>query len=320
MEDMADGRTRRQLMQRAPGELESINEELKKSILRRLPQPGEWRSGVAGLTLVRREDANRLHTFYTPFIGVTIQGVKHTVLGREEYHYGACHCFVTGVDMPSESYVSAASPEEPFLALSIDLNRTVIADLIAAMPPDPSPGDEKIGAAVEKISPKVLLAFLRFVTLLDEPDEIPIVAPILVREIHHRLLLGPQGGWLRSVCSLGTKSNHIARIISWLRDNFRAPLHVNELADMAHMSPSAFFRHFKQVTTLSPLQYQKTLRLYEARRLMLTQGLDATGAAYDVGYESTTQFIREYKRQFGEPPLRHITRLRAETTADGGAQ
>ena len=142
-------------MQRAPGELESINEELKKSILRRLPQPGEWRSGVAGLTLVRREDANRLHTFYTPFIGVTIQGVKHTVLGREEYHYGACHCFVTGVDMPSESYVSAASPEEPFLALSIDLNRTVIADLIAGMPPAPSPGDEKIGAAVEKISPKV---------------------------------------------------------------------------------------------------------------------------------------------------------------------
>lgn len=285
-------------MQRAPGELESINEELKKSILRRLPQPGEWRSGVAGLTLVRREDANRLHTFYTPFIGVTIQGVKHTVLGREEYHYGACHCFVTGVDMPSESYVSAASPEEPFLALSIDLNRTVIADLIAGMPPAPSPGDEKIGAAVEKISPKVLLAFLRFVTLLDEPDEIPIVAPILVREIHHRLLLGPQGRMAAIRLLAGHKKQSYRPDHQLVTRQFPRPLHVNELADMAHMSPSAFFRHFKQVTTLSPLQYQKTLRLYEARRLMLTQGLDATGAAYDVGYESTTQFIREYKRQF----------------------
>lgn len=302
-------------MQETQDELESINEELKTAIVRRLPEPGQWRADVAGLTLVRREDANRLHTFYTPFIGVTVQGMKHTVLGKEEYHYGAYHCFVTGVDMPSESYVGMASPREPFLALSIDLDRFVLAGLVAGMPPQtPSRGDAQTGAAVAPISPKVLRALLRLVALLDEPEEIPVLAPMLVREIHYRLLLGPQGGWLRAACSLGTRTNHIARAITWLRDNFRAPLLVNELAEMVHMSPSAFFRHFKQVTTLSPLQYQKTLRLYEARRLMLTEGRDVAGAAYDVGYESPTQFIREYKRQFGEPPLRHITRLRGDAS------
>ena len=213
--------------------------------------------------------------------------------------------------MPSESYITVASDEEPFLALSLDLDRSLVAQLAAEIP-HPARTEQGMGksVAVMEADAKVMAAFLRLTELLDEPEEIPIMAPMLIREILYRLLLGPQGAWLRTICSLGTASNQVAQAVTWLRENYKAPLQVEELAQRVGMSSSSFFRNFKQMTTLSPLQFQKTLRLYEAQRLMLTNEYDVASAAYAVGYESSTQFIREYKRMFGDPPRRDVSRKR----------
>lgn len=164
--------------------------------------------------------------------------------------------------------------------------------------------------AVAEVDPDVLDAFLRLAELNEKPEQIPVLAPMIIREIHYRLLIGPQGERLRMVNTLGTQSNQIAKSITWLRDNYREPLQVDKLARKLNMATSTFHKHFRQVTSLSPLQYQKRLRLYEAQRLMLSENEDAAVAALAVGYESPTQFNREYKRLFGEPPHRHVSRLK----------
>lgn len=143
-----------------------------------------------------------------------------------------------------------------------------------------------------------------------EPEEIPVMAPLLVREIHHRLLLGSQGGWLRAICAGGSAGSRVAKAVSWIRGNFKNPLSVPELAKNAGMSESSFFRVFREVTSLSPLQFQKTLRLYEAQRLLVSGAANVENTAYAVGYESVSQFVREYKRMFGEPPKRDTARRR----------
>jgi transcriptional regulator GlxA family with amidase domain len=164
--------------------------------------------------------------------------------------------------------------------------------------------------AVVEVDPDVLDAFLRLVELLDRPEQIPVLAPMIIREIHYRLLIGPQGERLRMINTLGTQSNQIARSITWLKENYREPLQVDELARKVNMATSTFHRHFRQVTTLSPLQFQKRMRLFEAQRRMLVENEDASIAALAVGYESPTQFNREYKRQFGEPPHRNVNQIR----------
>ena len=166
------------------------------------------------------------------------------------------------------------------------------------------------GLSVADVDPDILHAFLRLVELLEKPEQIPILGPLIVREIHYRLLIGPQGEFLRRLNTLGTQSNQIAQAITWLRDNYREPLQVDKLAQKVNMATSTFHRHFKEVTTLSPLQFHKRLRLYEAKRLMLTESKDASSASLAVGYESPTQFNREYKRLFGEPPHRDVMRMR----------
>ncbi|WP_302540769.1 AraC family transcriptional regulator [Bilophila wadsworthia] len=298
-------------MREQRAELERMNEQLKEKILSRMAEPGSHPTAISGFNLVRRVQANELRVFYRPFIGLTVQGFKRTIVGKAEYSYGEYHCFVAGVDMPSESYITVASDEEPFLALSLDLDRSLVAQLAAEIP-HPARTEQGMGksVAVMEADAKVMAAFLRLTELLDEPEEIPIMAPMLIREILYRLLLGPQGAWLRTICSLGTASNQVAQAVTWLRENYKAPLQVEELAQRVGMSSSSFFRNFKQMTTLSPLQFQKTLRLYEAQRLMLTNEYDVASAAYAVGYESSTQFIREYKRMFGDPPRRDVSRKR----------
>lgn len=299
-------------MREQRAEREEINRQLKEKVLGRASDPGRHPTAISGFHLVRRVRANELCVFHRPFIGLTVQGCKRTLVGKGEYSYGEYHCFVAGVDMLSESYITIASDEEPFLALSLDLDRSLVARLAAEMP---SPSRRTPGAgksvAVMEADAKVMTAFLRLAELLDEPEEIPIMSPMLIREIHYRLLLGPQGTWLRTICSLGTTSNQVARAVTWLRENYKTPLQVEELAQRVGMSSSSFFRNFKQMTTLSPLQFQKALRLYEAQRLMLTSEYNVANAAYAVGYESSTQFIREYKRMFGEPPRRDVSRKRA---------
>ena len=165
------------------------------------------------------------------------------------------------------------------------------------------------GVAVMPAEPKVALAFLRLLELLDEPEDIPVMAPLLIREIHHRLLLGPQGDWLVAVCA-GAAGSRVAEAAGWLRANYTSRFSVTELAKNVGMSESAFFRAFRELTTLSPLQFQKTLRLYEARRLLSLRQTNVENAAFAVGYESASQFVRDYKRLFGEPPKRDVMRMR----------
>jgi AraC-like DNA-binding protein len=242
---------------------------------------------------------------------VIVQGFKCSIIGNKEYHYSEGHCLIVGVDMPSKNYIIAASQKRLFLAISLDpLGRSLVARLAAEMPYSSKGNYSCKGVAVAEADPKILSAFLCLIDLLDEPEDISILVPMIVREIYYRLLKGSQGEWLRRVCTLGTQTNQIARAISWLRENYKEAFGVEMLAKKVNMATSTFHRHFKEVTNLSPLQFQKQLRLYEAQRLMILDNIGVNTAAHRVGYESSTQFIREYKRLFGEPSHRNIANIR----------
>ena len=292
--------------------LERTNSLLKEKLLRWVPGAGRYPTAIEGLAISRRDGATQSEcSFYKPLVAVTVQGSKRSIIGSEEYRYGKNNCLVVGVDLPSVNHITEASPEQPFLAVSLDLDKYLITQLAAEiLPLSRSRNGSYKGMAVAEVDPDVLGAFLRLVELLEKPEQIPVLAPMIIREIHYRLLIGPQGERLRMVNTLGTQSNQIARSITWLRDNYKEPLQVDELARKVNMATSTFHRHFRQVTTISPLQFQKRLRLYEAQRLMLVENEDASLAGLAVGYESPTQFNREYKRLFGEPPHRHVSRLK----------
>lgn len=297
-------------------DIAAINAQLKEKLLRQTPEAGRRPTAIPGFMLTRRIDANELRNFfYNPMVGITVQGHKRSRIGTEEYEYGEGHCLIAGVDIPSVSYITSATAEKPFLAVSLDLNRGLLAQIVAEFRHLPKCKTFNKPAAVTEADPKVLEAFLRLMNLLEEPEEISLMAPMLIREIHYRLLLGPQGEWLRTVCTLGTRTNQIAEAISWLRHNFKEPLQVEMLATRVGMATSTFHRHFKEVTGISPLQFQKQLRLYEAQHLLLFDGYDVNNAAFAVGYESTTQFIREYKREFGAPPRTDVNRLLTRNNA-----
>ena len=170
--------------------------------------------------------------------------------------------------------------------------------------------------ALGAVTPTLLESFKRLTDLLDEPDAIEVLAPLVQREIHYRLLTSDQAGRLRQLASVGSQSHLVARAIEWLKTNYASPLRIEDLADRVHMSPSSLHHHFRQLTAMSPLQYQKWLRLNEARRLMLTEGFDAASAAFEVGYESPSQFSREYARLFGAPPRRDVVSLRKQAVPD----
>lgn len=288
---------------------------LREMCLRRMPAPGDYPTPVPGFVLHRRDEPHKPENcFNRPILAVTVQGAKRTVVGGEEYRYGAGHCLLAGVDMPNMSHITDASPERPYLVLSLDLDSHLTARLAAGLPPARAREALK-SSAVSPTDPEVLRAFLRLMELLDRPEHIPVLAPITLREIHLRLLLGPQGELLRALNTQGTKSNQVFQGINWLRDNVKAPLDVDALARRLNMAPPTFRKHFKAVTGMSPGAYHKHLRLYEAQRLMLVEAADAARAAYAVGYENLPQFYREYKRLFGAPPARDARRLREKAPA-----
>ena len=241
-----------------------------------------------------------------------LQGRKKSIIGMEEYIYGEGQCLVVGVDVPSSFYVMDGTEDAPFLCLSLAVDSFLLTRLAAEVPPSPeSPSASSMrGVSVENVDVAVLDAFSRLMDLLDRPEHISMLAPMIIKEIYYRMLLGPQGDFLRRFHTLGSQSTQIAQAVTWLRDNYRSPLQVEELARRVNMATSTFHRHFKEVTSLSPLQFHKRLRLFEAQRLMLAERVDAASAGLAVGYESPTQFNREYKRLFGEPPHRNITRLK----------
>ncbi|NTW51090.1 MAG: AraC family transcriptional regulator [Chlorobiaceae bacterium] len=288
-----------------------IHHALANKIARWTEQDNQSSSAIPTLSLFRRDAPSEpISYIHEPSICLIAQGAKRVLLGEEVYVYDANHFLVTSVGLPVVAQVIEASTERPYLGLKLSLNHQAIAEL---MMDDslPSPGSRQAhrGMAVGEVSAPLLNAFLRLMDLLDEPDDIPILAPLIEREIFYRLLVGDQGLRLRQIVEAGSQSHQIARAIEWLKNNFTQPLRVNDLASYASMSTSSLHHHFRSLTAMSPLQFQKWLRLQEARRLMLTEHEDAATAALRVGYESPSQFSREYSRQFGAPPLRDIRSL-----------
>ena len=287
-------------------ELRRINGELKRRILRHLPVPGKQATAVKGLTLSRRQEINKAdNCFGTPSVAAIVQGGKCALIGDREYRYKEGQFCITGVDLPSAFYILHPSEEKPFLSVILDLDSQLISRLAMEMPPaSEKQGGRGGGLSIGELDADLLQCFLRLVELLDNSELIRICSPMVIREIHYLLLAVPQGESLRQLNTLGTQSNMIAQAISWLKDNYKEPLHVDELARRANMSSSTFHRHFKEITGLSPLQFHKQLRLHEAQRLMVLENRKASSVSLLVGYESDTQFNREYKRLFGEPPYR----------------
>jgi AraC-like DNA-binding protein len=284
-------------------------EFLKEKILHALPEAGDFSPSIPGLTFFRRDTINeRENCVYSPVIALVVQGAKRSIIGSGEHQYGEGYCFISCVDMPGMTMVTKASKEKPFLSLSLFLDRHIITRLLAET--GNAPGGESLSTAVslEKVRPDVLDAFGRLADTIEKPEQMLILAPMIIREIHYRVLAGPQGSVLRTFGASRTQGGRIAEAISWLRKNYAKPLSADELADKVNMSLPTFNRYFRQVTTISPLQFRKRLRLLEAQRLMVAKGEDATRAALAVGYESVTQFNREYKRFFGSPPRRDVNR------------
>jgi AraC-like DNA-binding protein len=268
-------------------------------------------TSIPALSLVRREAPTETTSYlHEPSICLIAQGAKRVLLGDETYVYDAHHFLLASVDLPIVAQVTEASPEKPYLGLMLKLDPREIAQLMAdsSLPP-PRTQQESRGMAVGELTEPLLCAFLRLLDLLEEPEHIAILAPLVQREILYRLLVGPQGPRLRQIGAAGCRSHQIARAIDWLKANFSQPLRIDELASQVRMSTSALHHHFRALTAMSPLQYQKRLRLHAARARMMTGGLDAASAAFEVGYESASQFSREYRRLFGQPPIRDVKTL-----------
>jgi AraC-like DNA-binding protein len=270
---------------------------------------------IRGLNLHRWETPTEPTSYMlAPSICLIGQGKKRLILGEDVYDYDAHRFLITSVDLPVVAHIIEASRDEPYLGLTMELDLRVLAQLMLGqeMPPG-RPAKERLGIAVSEVSVPLLDAFNRLLDLLESPDDIPTLAPLIQQEIFYRLLRGEQGPRLRQITSVGNHGYHIARAIDWLKDNFTKPVKMEELASKAGLSLSAFHNHFRSMTAMSPLQYQKRMRLNEARRLMLTEHIDASRAAFRVGYESPSQFSREYNRQFGAPPMRDIKNLIQES-------
>lgn len=287
----------------------------------RLTENGELRpTAVPGLSLFRRNEPSEPITgMYEPSVCLIAQGAKRIRLGDDTYIYDSNHYLFSGLHLPVIAQVINANIEKPYLGLKLTFDYQDIAHLMAdSQLPPPRTQKTDRGMATGNLTVSLVNAFQRLVDLLDEQQDIPILAPIIQREIFYRLLVGEQGLRLRQLAVMGTQSQQVAQAISWLKLNFTMPLRVDELSKMANMGTSTFHHHFRSMTALSPLQYQKQLRLQEARRLMLTEHIDAASAGFQVGYESPSQFSREYSRLYGAPPVRDIMNLRQQT-ANAGA-
>lgn len=244
-------------------------------------------------------------------LGIVAQGGKRVTHGDDVFDYGPGESLLTTVDLPVVSNVTVATPTTPFLGAMLTIDPRTIMQLAAEMDLTQPPKDGSYRAiSIGVLEPLVLDAFVRLVRLIDEPQLIPHVAPLILREIAVRMLAGSYGPVFRSLFAAGSPSQQISRAVAWLKQNFSQTMRVDELAAYVHMSPSTFRQHFHAITGMSPLQYQKQLRLQEARQLMLNQNLDAGSAGVRVGYESASQFSREYTRLFGAPPFRDIQRIR----------
>lgn len=246
---------------------------------------------------------------YEPMICIVLQGAKQVMIGDRMIHYGAGDQLIASIDLPVTGCVVEASATRPYIVVSMMLNREAATALLSEMPPRAE--EQTMGFAVGTVTPRLLDGWARLLGLLETPEDVPVLAPMMEREILYRILQGPQGGMLRQAAMADSRLSQVRAAISWIRTHFDKPLRIEAVAEIAGMSPASFHRHFKAATAMSPLQYQKSLRLQQARRLLIASA-DASRAAYSVGYESASQFSREYARMFGCPPTRDAERLRGQ--------
>jgi AraC-like DNA-binding protein len=280
---------------------------------------GMHASAVAGLHCIKLSETQmQLPAVYNPCVCVIVQGAKQVLLEEEIYRYSPPQFLAVSVDLPLIGQVTQASAEKPYLCLAIDIDARQIADLIAQSGDAAwSRGETSRGLFVGEMDAALQESVLRLARLLDSPRDIPVLAPLAMREFHYRILSGPYGPAIAQMAIAGSNTHKIGQIIRRIKTQLASPIRVEELASMANMSASSFHQHFKAVTAMSPVQYQKRLRLTEARQLLLAESADAASAAYRVGYQSVSQFSREYARMFGAPPIRDVEGLRGASVAGG---
>jgi len=303
-------------------QLTALRAELLRQISSHAREEGDTATAVSGLRLYRRSEPTACATAtYQPSFIVFTQGKKRINLGKTILTCDNSTFLLTSIDLPVVSQVIDATPQAPILGLILALEMAEVRKILSEeeFHAAAAPSNAR-GMAVGAITVELLSACTRLVDLLETPQDIPFLGNLLQREIIYRLLRSPQGNHLRAIATLGEQSHRTARAVTWLRANYAKPLRVEELASMAQMGVSTLHHHFRSLTAMSPLQYQKHLRLHIARERMLHEGLDAASAAFEVGYESASQFNREYSRFFGLPPMRDVkARRQALTAAEASA-
>jgi AraC-like DNA-binding protein len=291
--------------------------ELIERITRSVPDDGVIQV-LEGLFLARASaPLGLIHALVKPCFCVIAQGSKAFLLGDSRYNYDPDHYLIATLEMPLFSQILEATPEQPYLSLRMDLTPSFVESVIEEAGQGSLSSNAEVRAMdVSRLDVNLQDAVVRLIRLLDTPAEAPVLMPLIQREIVYRLLRGEQSARLRHLADQGNSAPHIARVVEWIQEDFDKPLHIEDLARRLGMSVSGLHHRFKAVTAMSPLQYQKRLRLQEARRLMLSEDLDATSAAYRVGYNDPAYFNREYKSLFGVPPIRHVQRLRVMAVED----
>ena len=291
---------------------QSNKEELVERIAQALPEDGTLDVSPNFRLARSSKPTEPIHSLYQPaFCGVA-QGRKQALLGEEIFRYDPGHFLIYTVDLPLTFRVEEASKDRPYLGFRLNLDAALVASVMMESGMEPKKGDVSLKAMdVSPLDANLLDAVVRLARLLDTPDEAKVLEPLIVREIVFRLLAGGQGARLSHLLAVGADTRRISKAIGQLRQNFDQPLRMDDLARELGMSVSGFHHHFKSVTAMSPLQFQKQVRLQEARRLMLGEDLDAASAGFRVGYEDPAYFSREYKKLFGAPPQRDIAKLRS---------
>jgi AraC-like DNA-binding protein len=275
------------------------------------PGSGRIETGIPRVAMVQGAiPEHELAAVYEPMINLILHGSKSMTVGEQTFEYDPATYFVMSVELPAVGVVRPDRDGAPYLAVALTLVPAILAELIAGLPAA-VPEEEGAAFSVAAVTPDLLDAWTRMLGLMGRPDDIAALAPVYEREILYRVLQGPQGAMLRAIAAPDSATARLAAAIAWIRRDFNQPLRVEALAGRAAMSVSAFHRHFKAATSLSPLQYQKRIRLMHARTLLVASGSSVTAAAYDVGYESATQFSREYARLFGMAPQRDAARMLA---------
>ncbi len=294
--------------------MDSLLDAVRRHALAHADANGIALTPIPGLTAVRATAPSGLvYAISRPLACLVVQGAKQVTLGTQAFPFAAGDSLLITADVPTVSQITKASSAAPYLSLVLELDSTVIAELVAEM--KAAPVGEIAPVRVEPTDAEVADAALRLMRLLDRPASVPVLQAQLVREMHYWLLAGRHGAAIRRLGWPDSHAQRVGKAVALLRTEFARPLRVEHLAAAAGMSPSSFHQHFRSVTSLSPLQFQKQLRLIEARRLMQAEGVAASRAAFEVGYESVPQFTREYGRLFGLPPVRDARQARGEAAA-----